>query len=125
MSTEALDKMTSAWLALVKQHLKLFWLEARLAKMSLPKLILASGLLIILLLNTWVFLLAAVYIVLYVITNNILLSLSLTFLFNLLVVTSTFLLMLKYLNKVKFNQTRRHLKLYLQAGAALDDQQTN
>lgn len=126
MSVESLEKMTSNWLGLAKKHIKLLILEAKLAKANLPAVALFFGLLVILLLNTWIFILAASCIGFYALTGSLIWSLGLTFLANLVVIIVTLLLLIKYINKVSFTKTRAHLKNYqANKGQTKHDQSAN
>lgn len=104
-----IDTLDANIQALVAQT-QIFWLELRLATHSIGVYLGLLAILVLLIISSWICLIATIAMLLMAAGCSALLAVSLTFLINVLIVAAVILLIKKTVVNFKFKETRKLLQ---------------
>lgn len=107
-----LEQMGIAWVILIREQLKLFTLEAKLARISVLPAFLSACVLMLLGISTWVSALALAGYGIYYYAGNIWIALFSVFMVNLGLMVTAALLLRRYLRRMSFQYTRAQFNEY-------------
>lgn len=107
-----MNEYFQALLQVIKNHVKLFGLEARLAKRSLIPFCVSLISLIIVSMTTWLLLLFLVGYVAYVSKQNLIFSVGLVFIVNMIAMLVLIAITVMLFHRILFRKTRAHLGFY-------------
>ncbi len=107
-----LEQMGIAWIVLIREQLKLFTLEAKLAKISLLPALVCTCLLLFLSISTWLCALTLAGYGLYFYSQSLFITFLTVFLVNLGMMLTAALLLKRYLKRMSFQYTRAQFHEY-------------
>lgn len=107
-----LEQMGIAWIILIREQLKLFTLEAKLAKISLFPALVSACVLMFFCISTWISALVLAGYGLYLYSQNLWIALLTVFVVNLGLVITAALFLKRYLRRMSFQYTRAQFHEY-------------
>jgi uncharacterized membrane protein YqjE len=110
----SLQQLGFAWFALVKDQVKLFQLESKLAQLSLTPLLISGAALFFIAITLWFSINVLICYGFYLGFHNILFSIIAIVVLNTLAACLAIFMLLKYKNRMRFEHTRAALKEYIE-----------
>ncbi len=108
-----LDKISQVWFRLVKNQLKLFGIEWKLAKLTIKPLIFCLLLFLIFLISTWVSIMCLIGYAIYLLNNNVIITLLSVAMINIVLIMLTYCFFAYLIKQGSFQRVRRNLRRQL------------
>lgn len=112
MKDNALENLANAGISLIKEHAALFSLESALAKQSIAPFFLSVASTVLFAIGSWISLCVLITYGIYVLSQNLLLSLIGILTLHILLFGLSLWMTMRYQQRMKFQETRAHLKEY-------------
>ncbi len=103
-----LDKIFHAWSRLIKNQLKLFGMEWKLAKLTIKPLIFCLLLFLILLISTWVSIICLIGYAIYLLGNSVVITLLSIAILNIALIMLTYCFFTYLIKQASFQRVRRN-----------------
>jgi len=110
----SLQQLGFAWFSLIKDQVKLFGLESKLAQISMVPLLISGVALFYIAITLWISIIALLGYGVFLWLHNVLFSLIAVLVLNIFAACLSFLFLLKYKNRMRFEHTRAALKEFLE-----------